>query len=276
MKKRLLFILVLSFFVLAPVSAQTRRATKTVTNADLEKYRQKRLQSEREYRDNYEKLGFPSPEELQRQREQSRAANEQAIVRQREKRLQNESDYTEQADVLRAEIASVEAQINYVRSLFPANQPPTSYFTGGVAPFGYARGGQSNSVWRGDATGRVFFGGRVYTPNPRSVYGSVQPFPLNENFYGRNQIRNGSGIRVNIGVGNGRLRSRYGNYGNYRYDYRRQPVFGYYAPVIADRYDYTQDELVNQLRLLEQQRAGLYAEWRLLQEKAKRAGVKIN
>jgi hypothetical protein len=42
--------------------------TKTVTNADLEKYRQKRLQAEREYRENYARLGFPSPEELERKR----------------------------------------------------------------------------------------------------------------------------------------------------------------------------------------------------------------
>jgi hypothetical protein len=276
MKKRLLFIFVLSFIAVGLVSAQTRRGTKTITNADLEKYRQKRLQSEREYRDNYEKLGFPSPEELQRQRELSRASNEQSIIRQREERLENESDFAERAEVLRAEMASVEAQIDYVRSLFPANQPPTNYFTGGVAPFGYARRGQSNSVWSGDATGRVFYGGRVYTPNPRSVFGNVRPFPVTGNFYGRNQIYGGSGIRVNVGVGNSRSRTRYGNYGHHRYDYRRQPVFGYYVPVIADRYDYTQDELVTQLRSLEQQRAGLYAEWRLLQERAKRAGVKID
>ena len=67
MKKRLLFVLC-SIFVAANLTAAQ---TKTVTNSDLEKYRQKRLQAERDYRENYAKLGFPSPEELERQIEQA-------------------------------------------------------------------------------------------------------------------------------------------------------------------------------------------------------------
>lgn len=66
MKKRLLFILCLALTVSA--FAQN----KTITNSDLEKYRQKRLQAERDYAENYERLGFPSPSELQKQNEQSR------------------------------------------------------------------------------------------------------------------------------------------------------------------------------------------------------------
>ena len=38
--------------------------TRTITNADLEKYKQKRLAAEKELRENYRELGFPSPEEL--------------------------------------------------------------------------------------------------------------------------------------------------------------------------------------------------------------------
>lgn len=68
MKKRLLFILCLIFIAVGFVSAQTAR--KTVTNADLEKFRQKRLANERSYRENYERLGFPSPEELEARNEQ--------------------------------------------------------------------------------------------------------------------------------------------------------------------------------------------------------------
>ncbi len=68
MKKRLLFILCL-FFVWTDSSAAQ---TKSVTNRDLEKFRQKRLQTEREYRENYSRLGFPSPEELEKQNVESR------------------------------------------------------------------------------------------------------------------------------------------------------------------------------------------------------------
>ncbi|MBA2735716.1 MAG: hypothetical protein H0U50_02900, partial [Pyrinomonadaceae bacterium] len=127
MKKRLLFILCLCLISANSALAQT----KTVTNADLEKFRQKRLQIEREYRENYEKLGFPSPEELERQRKQSRLDNEETIIRQKVERFENENDFAAQASALRSEIVSVEAQINYVLSLFPANRPPTSYYTGG-------------------------------------------------------------------------------------------------------------------------------------------------
>lgn len=65
MKKRLLFILCVIF----GVSAVTFAQVKTVTNTDLEKFKQKRLQAEKDYRENYARLGFPSPEELEKQRE---------------------------------------------------------------------------------------------------------------------------------------------------------------------------------------------------------------
>src|ERR1051326_5235283 len=54
---------IFSFAALA--AAQVAR--KTVTNADLEKFRQKRVASEQEYRDTYAAKGLPSPEELRAQ-----------------------------------------------------------------------------------------------------------------------------------------------------------------------------------------------------------------
>ncbi len=267
MKKRLLFILCLCFISANSALAQT----KSVTNADLEKFRQKRLQTEREYRENYEKQNFPSPEELERRREQSRLENEETIIRLKEQRLENEYGFAARANALRSEIVSVEAQINYVLSLFPANRPLTSYYTGGVAPFGYARNGRTNSIWGGDATGRVFLGGRVRALSPRSSFGNVRQTPLIRNQSGRTQIY-GGGIRINTGIGNGRLRGRYGQ----RSNYRRNQSFGYFLPFVADKYDYAQDDATEQLRRLEQERAGLYAEWKVLQEEAKRAGVKID
>ncbi len=69
MKIRLIFILTFSFVAIVTASAQTR----TVTNDDLEKYRQTRVRAERDLRENYERLGFPSPAELEKQLEKSRA-----------------------------------------------------------------------------------------------------------------------------------------------------------------------------------------------------------
>ena len=72
------------------MSASVLAAQSTVTNATLEKYRQKRLAAERDLRENYEKLGFPSPEELERQREESLIAREELANRLREERMQRE------------------------------------------------------------------------------------------------------------------------------------------------------------------------------------------
>ncbi len=54
MKKQILLFMGL-IFIFANVASAQRRA---VTNADLEKFRQKRVQSEQEYRENYQKLGL--------------------------------------------------------------------------------------------------------------------------------------------------------------------------------------------------------------------------
>ncbi|MEO7539695.1 MAG: hypothetical protein ABIV21_06690, partial [Pyrinomonadaceae bacterium] len=54
------------------------------------KYRQERLKAEREYRENYSKMGFPSPEERDRQREKSRDETEQLSAKLRAERLEQE------------------------------------------------------------------------------------------------------------------------------------------------------------------------------------------
>ncbi len=85
-------IAVLMCFVFAAVSvmAQTQTKAKTITNADLEKYRQARLTAEREYRENYERLGMPSPAELERRREQSRIETERLSEKLRDNELERE------------------------------------------------------------------------------------------------------------------------------------------------------------------------------------------
>jgi hypothetical protein len=77
MKKQVFLVFGLMFIFSGLAFAQT----KTVTNADLEKYRQKRLAAEKEYRENYREMGFPSPEELEKQNEES--ARERSELAQR-------------------------------------------------------------------------------------------------------------------------------------------------------------------------------------------------
>ena len=107
MSVKILFLLCLSILAVAPTFAQT----KAVTNEDLEKFRQKRLRAEKDYRENYAKMGFPSPEELERQNEKSRVEREELSARLTAERLQREK-----AEAERAEIARYNEQIRSFNS----------------------------------------------------------------------------------------------------------------------------------------------------------------
>ena len=72
MKQKWLLVFCVVFALAGFVTAQSR----PVTNANLEKYQQERLKADREYRENYARLGMPSPEELERRRERSRIETE--------------------------------------------------------------------------------------------------------------------------------------------------------------------------------------------------------
>jgi hypothetical protein len=82
--------LFLLFFVLAVVPLGAYAQTRTVTNTDLEKFRAERLEAERQYRQNYERLGLPSPEELERRRAESARERTELSARLRAERLQRE------------------------------------------------------------------------------------------------------------------------------------------------------------------------------------------
>ncbi len=64
---------------------------RTVTNADLAKFAEKRVRAEREYRENYERLGMPSPEELEKQNAAEAVEREKLSRRLRAERLQQEA-----------------------------------------------------------------------------------------------------------------------------------------------------------------------------------------
>ena len=128
MKNRLCFILILVFATAFSIAAQNR----TVTNADLEKFRQKRLAAERDLRENYERLGFPSPEELERQIEQSRIERSELAARLRAETLEREQVNLERR---RAEI---DAQTRSSQQYQTQNYQSSGgdYFYGGT-PYGF-------------------------------------------------------------------------------------------------------------------------------------------
>lgn len=88
MKQGSFFILFVMLFLSAFAVAQT----KTVTGNDLAKFREKRLKAEREYRENYARLGMPSPEELERRRVADIKETEELSNRIRNERLAREAE----------------------------------------------------------------------------------------------------------------------------------------------------------------------------------------
>lgn len=86
MRKRMLFILCLVFAVGNVAFGQI----KTITNADLEKFKQKRLAAEKEYLENYERLGLPSPVELERRRKESERELSELSARLEQEQLQRQ------------------------------------------------------------------------------------------------------------------------------------------------------------------------------------------
>jgi hypothetical protein len=233
----------LGFFAAVCAQAQTN-SPRTVTNADLEKYRQARVKAEEDYRQNYERLGRPSPEELERREAERQKSLTAYSLQLQEQRRQNEYSYQTRAGVLRSEIASVEAQIAYLSSQTNYQSNQNTYYSFGYAPFAF-RAAAPN---RGSGT--------VVGPNTQMVRDQAAMFP------------NTASIRAQISGNIGRGVSR----GNFARPIRRG---GYYAPLAIGGGNFTQGELTSRLQYLLQLRAGLWAQWNVLEDEARRNGVSI-
>lgn len=186
MKKRLLFILC-SIFVAANFAAAQN---KTVTNSDLEKFRQKRLEAARDYRENYEKLGFPSPEELERQIEQDKKERSELAGQLRRESIERAKTAKEEA--------FLQAQIEILRSQSAVQNYPNGqngngfYSTGylGSQPFyGYQNYNYSSGYYYNNRFRRhrgFGYGG--------SFYGAAGPGATGAQF-------NNGGVRINVTPG---------------------------------------------------------------------------
>lgn len=224
MKKQVLLLIGLMFVAANVAAAQTRRAT----NADLEKFRQNRVQTERDYRENYQRLGLPSPEELEKRREQNRLELAELSAR-----LQNESLAREQRqrenEFRQSHNEYLRGGSQYNRGASYGNGYYSSGFYGaypyyGATPYGYSNGynnygwssyGYSNGYNYGFYAGqfnnnrglqygarfnnRGFRGGRIYN-NPLSIF-QASGFGTNR---GGVRIGISSGTRSSISIGSPR------------------------------------------------------------------------
>ena len=127
MKKQIVVFLGLIFSLSSVSFAQT----KTVTNKDLEKFRQKRLQAESEYRQNYEKLGFPSPEELEKNRIEDQKNLIEFSQQLELQRLEREAAQAE------AENQALQVQNQYLQSLVNDPNYQSNGYIIGYSPYNY-------------------------------------------------------------------------------------------------------------------------------------------
>ncbi len=127
MSRRLFLVLTCVFGLSGLAAAQN----KNITNADLEKFKEKRLRTEREYRENYAKLGMPSPEDLEKSAERKRRENAEVAARLRVERL---ADERTQALREQAETQAAAANNSYNQPIVQRTYLQTN---SGYAPFGY-------------------------------------------------------------------------------------------------------------------------------------------
>ena len=151
MSARLIIFLLVCLGLAGVVSAQTH----TVTNMDLEKYRQQRIQADRDYRQNYQRLGLPSPEEIDRRLAAKHADMEELSGKLRTERLENE-----RIDAARQQTVTV----NGTDSNYYVPQ-----YDGGYYSTGYGLGDRRFRRFRQFRQPSGYFAGGQFWPTPRPI-----------------------------------------------------------------------------------------------------------
>jgi hypothetical protein len=235
------------------------QARRTLTNKDLEKSQRAREQSEAAYERRLKELGLPSLDEVRRRNAvEAERAREQLQQSEREE-AQAEGYWRARASALRAEIVSLDAEINYLRGRLAEeadyiNVPFTSVTT--VVPSYLSRP-------------FVTFPHPVLTGNPGFIHAANQGLHATARLgFGGGSSRSQFLLRARTGVplvappviiGNSVFVSPLSTYS--------VGPFPYYQP------SYERAALIARLREIEAARAGLHARWRLLEDEARRAGA---
>lgn len=228
---------------------------KTITNSNLEKYRQERLKNDPDDERERARLGLPSRAEQELARQKRLEETSEIAEKVRAEQALTENYWNAQAFELRSEIAAVEAEINYVRTQIGEMPRPQTYYAVGYNPY-YVN---------------CCYGGVGYTSR-RTVTNAqvgIRPpiskgpqFSVGANI-GQTEIRQ-SAISLNAKT---RL-----NFGGIPYQ-RGILTVPFTLPTAQNL---TREELLARLRLLEQTRAGLYSRFAVLEDEAHRNGVKLN
>lgn len=157
MKIRPLFLVFITLAFIIPAAAQS----KTVTNSDLDKYKAERVRGETDLRENYARLGFPSPEELERREAEATKKRNELSARLTLERLEQER---------------IDAQYRAAAAAIYASQPRTivvhgSDESGYFLNYGYGYGRRPvyrNRGFQYQQPG-YFAGGQFWPTGPRTT-----------------------------------------------------------------------------------------------------------
>lgn len=248
----------LMFGLILVFSGTAMSQAKTVTNADLEKFKQKRLQAEAEYRAKYKELGMPSPEELEKRNIEDKQRLTELSEKIRYEQRQKEDYWQVRANYLRSEISSINAQINFLNR--QANSLPNQnqiFYTidqlnGAFFPsygYGHGRYNVPQTIIRPVDNVQTVINAAAAAPNP---------------FWGTPLYKTG----IKLVLGEPQQNRGHRGYGRYN-------GYGYY-PYVVNNSSSQRDEINSRLQYLGQIRAGLLAQWNDLVDEAHRAGVRLD
>jgi hypothetical protein len=238
-------------------AATARPARRELTKQDIEAARQARQRSEQEYERRRIERGLPSLEETRRRTGEETKRLSEAARQSGVEEAQAEAYWRTRSTGLRAEIATLDAQVNYVRarvSEIPEYAGFGNYgLISGVSPGFHSR------------QPRVRF--PVVTGNPGFMRGN------NQSIQGAGFLAFGGATQAKIQLNAGLASRSFGRRGIIRGGIIAPS--GIYRGIPYSNYDYTGERanLVYRLHELETARAGLQARWRLLEEEARRAGA---
>ena len=255
--------------VVQPAPQKLQRAERSITNKELEPYKQTRLENELAYEERRKELGLPSVAEQRSELAEVEERTQEQLRAMRAQEQTVEEYWRGRASALRTEMAATQSQIDFVRRRL--DEIPSTYSFGAFTttiPFGTV------------ATPRLNF--------------PVQNL-LTPNVFAPALVTSGFGVRVGInsgarfppfGVTTPRFGGRTPRFGAHpgqrfnRFPGRGRGGFSGFGqgtllaiPFQSEDFAFERTELVNQLNELEIHRAGLQARWRELEDEARRAGA---
>jgi hypothetical protein len=240
-------------------SARPRPARRELTRQDIENARAARAKSEQDYERRRLELGLPSLEETRRRTEDETRRLAELSRQVTAEGAQAESYWRARSGELRAEMAALDAQLNYVR----ARLAETPEYPASIGAYGFITTGSPFPHSRFPTTRFP-----VVTGNPGFMRG-VNPGAQVAGFL----AFGGGATQGRVVINTGLPHRGFGRRG-----FPRHGVVGPGAALVGvpyGGYDYYGDRanLVTRLRELEAARAALQARWRLLEEDARRAGA---